>query len=405
LQKPSNAGWWWNLTDLWDKCDLLCKILVNFLLGLSIALAVNIIPRLSAGGPNFHIAIIIVPTLLAWLFGKELFEQTSCIREFLERLLEALLIKFRIPIHFLDELCLLTAFSIFFLPLLIIFLCMNSISNFFYDQGVEQSGKDWLNSKSLVSAESNFKLATAFNPDNSKAYFRLGWLYELRQDLNEARNHYKIAMQNGSLIARVRLAGLLLRENQEKLEEQVPEENQLTSSEQRIQNDVLKVQKLKDKSTQQEKDKEKDKNGTPNLANTAAIILEQGRVQAEGNEFPSEDRLSWYIAIAWSRLQQKRYGDASDNLNMARPLFNDVKKQKESENKKPSTSFYCIEAELLEQKSKKEKALPIIKNKNKLKSGNANVLKAWGKCENWASPGDPDEDIWLAKAQNRTESK
>jgi tetratricopeptide (TPR) repeat protein len=347
-------------------CDPLWKVIsVGFIIG-SLSLAGNIAPRLLAGGPSAEgVFAIIAPSVISLFLGKETLEQLQQGQGAIERFLE----KLWIPQILRQEFAAILSAALFF-GLLNLQNQFPTFAQCYYRQGLQRvpelpqqaplgadSSPDslslgplaahpdevkpclmqsllpnwvlgafpsWLiqptptppnarpgepiaSSKLMVSAEGEFKRAIAFNPDYGEAHFGLGWLSEQRQDMAIARSEYKLAMQNGSRIARIRLAGLYLRD------------------------------------------------GNKESANAAAAILWQGRneILDERNTNQAEKK-SWYTAIGWVRLQQERYVEAIESLNQAA----EIHQQMANEGDRQSAAFYCLTAEVLDRQKKPKEAQP-----------------------------------------------
>lgn len=340
--------WWWYSVHPCDRFDWLWKFLTVGCVVVFLSILLDFIPRFWAGGPSVWGAIAVVgPALLTWFFGKDLSEGVSWIRQNLDAALEKT--KIPIPKFWRREVALLLALILTGLAWCNSQNFKSWIANQYYNSAVQHlklqensySGSQRLSdSKFLADAEANLKRAIAFNPDHAEAHFELGWLFEQRQDVEEARKEYKLAMQSNSLIARIRLARLYLLDEKE------------------------------------------------NSTNAAAVILLQnGRSIVE--QFPYlEDQKSWYTAMGWARLQQKRYEEAEEELDNANQvhekLKNTIPNYIDDPKNKPPTTFYCVRAAVLEKLNKQEAA-----------------REKWKECADSSNPRDLDEDWWLTKAKQR----
>lgn len=332
--------WWWYCVHPLDRFDWLWKLVTVACIVVFLSLFLDATPRFWAGGPSVWGAIAIVgPALLTWSLGKDLSEGLSRVRGKLDGALEKT--KLPIPKPYRREIALLVALVLTGAAYCKSQDLKNWIAEHYYHQAEQQldHGKD-SESKTLATAEANLKRAIAFNPDHPDAHFQLGWLYERRQELDTARTEYKLATQNGSLLARVRLARLYLLDEKE------------------------------------------------NSANAAVIILlQEGRSAVE--QFPDKEiQKSWYTALGWARLQQKRYEDAKEELNRANQLHKELKRTipgyLDNPQQKPPTTFYCVMAEVLEKLNNRQQA-----------------KEQWEQCGDWSNPRDLDEDWWLTKVKQR----
>ncbi|HBY78265.1 MAG TPA: hypothetical protein DEG47_14970, partial [Cyanobacteria bacterium UBA11148] len=213
ILKPKTQGWWWFLVHPWDRHDCWWGIGAAVFIVVSLSLAANIVPRFWAGGPSTVGSVTAIGTsLLSLLLGKESLDQALQGREALERSFDDSQIHRSLR---QEVICIMTGGLFVFM--IGFSSSLSQISKFYNWWGEAQMYEDggW-NSDKLASAESKFQIAIALNPDNAKAHCNLGWLYERRQNLDEARAEYKIAMQGGSVLARVRLARLYILDDQEK---------------------------------------------------------------------------------------------------------------------------------------------------------------------------------------------
>lgn len=294
---PSAEAWWWFLTHKWDRLDWLWSSSTLVCMTLSFSLLADIAPRFWAGGPTTLGAFAIIgSSVLNLIVGGGVLTQTG--REAKEHLLE----KLKIPKHWWKEFSL----GVTFLLLIVlgsVYLHLPKIAGVYYERGKKQADVDkgW-NSKELASAESNFKRAIAINPGYSQAHYNLGRLYERRQDLNEARTHYKIAMQGGSVRARVKLARLYLLDEKE-----------------------------------------------PSSANTAVALLIEGSVDVDSAT--EQDQYSWHKTLSWARIKQGRYDEAFEELETAKQLREQVK-WKDRVPREPE----CLMASILEGQGKQKEA-------------------------------------------------
>ncbi|MCA1995313.1 MAG: tetratricopeptide repeat protein [Coleofasciculus sp. S288] len=268
----SAEAWWWFLTHKWDRLDWLWSSSTLICMTLSFSLLADIAPRFWAGGPTTLGAFAIIgSSVLNLIVGGGVLTQTG--REAKEHLLE----KLKIPKHWWKEFSLGVTFLLF-IGLASVHLHLPEIAVLYNERGKKQAevDKGW-NSKKLASAESNFKRAIAINPDYAEAHYNLGWLYERRQDLSDARTHYKIAMQGGLVSARVRLARLYLLDEKE-----------------------------------------------PTSVNTAVALLIEGWGSGDVNNATAQEQYLWHKTLSWARIKQERYDEAFEQLEIAKELRDEV---------------------------------------------------------------------------------
>ncbi|MEQ9485520.1 tetratricopeptide repeat protein [Coleofasciculus sp. F4-SAH-05] len=379
ILKPKTQGWWWFLVHPWDRRDWLWGLLTAVFIVISLSLAANIVPRFWAGGPSTVGSVTAIGTsLLSLLLGKESLDQAIRGRETLERRFE----DSQIPRHLQQEvICMFTGGIFVFM--IGFSLSLPQIAKFYNWHGERQMQEEggW-NSDKLASAESSFQRAIALNPDNAEAHFNLGWLYERRQNLDEARTEYKIAMQGGSVIARVRLARLYILDDQEKYG---------------MSNAVISL--LKEDSTLKLAATPSLRLAQfPHLTNhvksgtmTAFHILWEGKEEAQ--QADKEEEKSWYTALGWTRLQQGRFDEALNELNEAVRLQEEQKQEKENQvnDRNPlapayvsNAHSYCLRAQALEGQRKLQKA-----------------KDDWDKCFRLKNSLAPEVDIWSVLAKQR----
>ena len=363
----------------WNEWDGICKILTNAFVVATLVCTVNLLPRLLAGGPRLQDGLLaVVPAGLSLLFSKESLEKVSPVREDLRALLELL----KIPKICHDEALLCSSF-LFFLFMLFWNLRACDIANDRYNDAKKQIEKNLSSATKLAEAESNLKVAIALNPGHAEAHAELGWLYELRQDLSPAMSEYKLAMQSGSDIARIRLARLYLLDALGKDGQDVKKDDQSPA-----------------KASSEKAEKQSTQNGLDaevmlKRPDIAASILMQDYKRLQDLPDDTLDRQllkrSFYVALSWARMEQGRYTEATQVMYWAFEQHNKIKvessknhKEPEADDNIPSTIIYCINAELLDRQ-----------NKHSIAEGE------WIKCRNSIGSIDIDEDQWLGRAYKR----
>ena len=300
FRKPKTAHWWWNPTPPRDRLDWLWQLSIYTCIIGAVSLGADIASRFFAGGDFLGIVAVVGPALLAILLGKEGFSQIASS-------LETALKKLDIPKRYWRELILVFGGFLIFIMFSASYE-KSSASICYYNAARELAfSKDeikildtdvdkkegscnqpflpiqslpslyWIfgtpppPSQGIIRAESYLKTASALDPDNSRVGFALGFIYELQQDIDNARKQYKAAMRNGSKLGRIRLAKLYLRDNKEE------------------------------------------------SATVAANILWQNPPETEPD---LANRIAWRVVMASARLQQKRYSEAKTQVDK---ISNDIK--------------------------------------------------------------------------------
>ena len=219
----------------------------------------------------------------------------------------------------------------------------------------------------LITSESDLKRAIAFDPNYANAYLRLGWLYELRQDVEKAKDMYKFALQSppkrakefqdGWFIARDRLAQLFL------LEADTGGSGSLKPSQSESVALGFTDQSKKFISKEKDNEKKEDKSKQTKLANAASNILvgtlpvlQLWEKELESKSSPKnlsdskklETRSIWvelYTTLGWASILQGPglYSEAEKYLNNAL-IDIDIT---------PNPVVYCLNARLNEGEAEK----------------------------------------------------
>jgi len=183
---PPNA-WWWFLeapTHRLDYLDWLWNGLTVGSLTGSLSLVVDISSRFVSGGLNVFgsFAIISQSVLMLLTTGGVL---TTTGRKGIEEILSKLGIK-----KYLWQEVKLGLSIVLLLSLMGFRAFLPQISACFNQWGLNNyiAGK-W------STAQSDYKLALALNPDNAEAHYNLGRLYEDLDKLNQAKTQYRLAAQ------------------------------------------------------------------------------------------------------------------------------------------------------------------------------------------------------------------
>jgi hypothetical protein len=345
LIKPPIERWWWYPPHYLDKFDPLLSFFSMICLIGTLALAIDLVPRFFAGGPNVWggIAAVAAP-LASFFFGKEALEKAPSSKIFLENITSRL----NITAHWRQEV--VFALSLIFLGamgkvyysrseiaksyycLALVQVKDEVISDFDYRKMHENCKEhSWQNVlPKLTTAESKLKVATEMDSTNADVHFLLGRIYELRQDLDLARAEYKTAMVNTHKLARIRIAQLYLFEEEEK------------------------------------------------SANIAVSLLVYGK--DDENNSDQEYRQSVHTSLAWGRLLQRRYENALTEIDSAKSIYEENRPKYDKNNDRQPALFYCINAAVLEEQKNYSKADTL-----------------WNQCFKATASREPEGDFWETK--------
>jgi tetratricopeptide (TPR) repeat protein len=458
--KKQSAGWWWACQPpihILDRFDWLWKFLTVCFIIASLSFAVDLATRFWKGGADIWGALAVIgPSLLTFLLGKESLDQAIQSRKSIDDTLRNM--KFPQPLR-QEAICLLAfcvlSFTILahgkrvemarcfyengesFLPeaqKLTLEEVDRGFCPFFLgqfdlvgrnivcgisktlnidlpkalkiDSPIKDTSKSSEDLVSNTTAEIEFQRATSLDPDHANAHFQLGYRHEIKRDIEKARDEYKTAIQNGSLIASVRLANLYILEQKTEsinsaililsnkwedvnkfvtefdlisifIDEQERQRNPSPVKEGKIveppftkedEKKVLAIVKreYKDKKDVDEKD-----------VKSYYISIVRGKKIGQVT--------SYYTALGWARFKQKRYSDAEKYLDIAEKLLDTMLDNRQGEEiDSVGISAYCIKASFLDIQKKRDEA-----------------SERWEKCRQYASWLDPDEDVWLDQARKR----
>lgn len=114
-----------------------------------------------------------------------------------------------------------------------------------------------------------------------------------------------------------------------------------------------------------------------NADDAAAVLSKVGRQNAKPCTNVDSDSLEYALSknLGWARFKQERYVEARNALEAAIELRSD------------QSAPYCLLAQVIEDESEDE--------------SNAEALKAWSKCLDFALDPLPEEDEWLYEAEQR----
>lgn len=208
---PSTEAWWWCLETevpphLWDRWDWAWRAATVAGWTANLGLLMDIVPRFLGAGTGVWGAVAVAfPSLVTLLQARS--ELTIAGQEGFDRLLRRL----RIPKHFHEE----ARFgSTALLLLFLIALRVNfpAFSDWYNKRGLEQYQEG-----QLAGAESSYQQALAINPDNAKAHYNLGVLYEDLQEYDKAETQYQFAVKGQFVKAQNNLARLYILEDKPSL--------------------------------------------------------------------------------------------------------------------------------------------------------------------------------------------
>lgn len=185
---PPEAAWWWFLDALsppFSSFDWLWNALTVTSLTASLSLVVDISSRFLTSAPGFLGSLgVISPSVLTLLTVGGVLTEAGRIG--IEKALSRLGIK-----QYLWQEVKFGLSLLLFLSLVGFRVSLPRISTYFNQQGVKnyETG-EW------SSALSDYERSLSLYPDNEKAHYNLGRLYEDLQDLDKARTQYRLAAQN-----------------------------------------------------------------------------------------------------------------------------------------------------------------------------------------------------------------
>jgi tetratricopeptide (TPR) repeat protein len=315
--KPSPEAWWWKLESIisphpGDDWDWLWKVLTVAAWAGNVSLLVNIATRFLGGGVGLAgVVAVILPSILTLLQASNEFTQAG--REGFENFLE----KLNIPKQYHEK----TKFgsTVIMLGLLVIFWCsLPLISDFYKRKGFRN-----YHDSNLGEAEQDYLKAISLNADNVEAHYNLASLYEKWQYWEKAKKEYQIAVAGNLPDAYNNLGRLYIQEKK------YPQ---------------------------------------------AASLLANGLQLAQKQNAASEIMYSLLKNLGWVRLEQGRYEEAQQTLQVAIGIAQNPQTVKYIENQ---ASAHCLLAQVLD------------------KQKQTSALEQWQKCCQLGSRLNPDEDIWL----------
>jgi tetratricopeptide (TPR) repeat protein len=261
---PASDAWWWffkrsSIKYWWDRYDRLWNALALLFLVIALCILIDISNRLLTGEPDTLGAIVVtLQTALTPLIIGGLLTRGG------QNILDNLLTRIGIPIHFRQEGSLLLATS-FLILLTCFYLAMPWVSNIYNNLGFRA-----YTDNRLATAQTHYRRAIKFNPDHFQAHYNLGSLFEELNDLDRAREEYLLAAQGGLPEGLNNLGRLYL------LEGQYPE---------------------------------------------AAILLNNALNQISSTNSKNDLKYSVLKNLGWARLEQDRLPDAETSLQEAIELI------------------------------------------------------------------------------------
>ncbi|MEM1369282.1 MAG: tetratricopeptide repeat protein [Cyanobacteria bacterium P01_H01_bin.15] len=286
----SEQAWWWHLETTWvhswNRWDWLWKFgRVGFTAG-NLALLADFITRFFASGAGLLGAVaVVVPGTLTLL------QADSEVNRRGEARTNQLLKSLKIPTYCWEEVKFGGTFLLFCGVLGLWHFGPTALSRFYRVLGWNQ----FLNEEFAI-AEKNLTRAIAFNPENIRAHYNLGVVYEELGNVEGAQAQYQVAGISGWNSANINLSRLLIQEGQ-------PDE--------------------------------------------AAQLLVQNAAQIEADPTLSiSDQYDFWTYLGWARLKQDRFTEAEEAFAQAL----DLTEVPEAESEIPNlATVHCLLAQTLEQ--------------------------------------------------------
>ena len=331
--KPPDTAWWWYLDKdakhpHWDQLDWLWRGLTVVGWTVNLALLIDTIPRFFIGGTGFGGAVAIAfPSLLTLLQANS--ELTKTGKEGFNKLLQ----RWKIPQYFHAEAQL---GSTVFLTIVLIGLRLALPT---FSDMARQDGFENEENKQIAQAKAYYEQALALDPDNTKARYNLGSVYEDLQQLDKAKTQYVLSIESGYPKAYNNLARLYILENK------------------------------------------------PNLA---VPLLIQGLDELKKLETLPESELASNVNLkynilknlGWAFLQADGEKEAEESLQIAIQLSRSAEGIEQIHNR---ASAHCLLAQVYE------------------KNNSSGALEQWKQCYKLGSNSNPDEVKWIILARQKIE--
>jgi tetratricopeptide (TPR) repeat protein len=201
---PPKEAWWWfpeSSSHPLDRFDWLWNVLTLASLTASFSLVGDIVPRFWSGSPGLLGSLgVVFPSVLTLLTAGGVLTQTG------RKLIEPVLLKFGIKKYYWEEIKL----GLSFILLVSLIGFKSSLPQL--AEGFNKWGDGKFNTGDWSSAMSDYQRAISLDPDNAKAHYNLGSLYEVLQDLDKAKTEYKLATQGDLADAYIDLSRLYIKE-------------------------------------------------------------------------------------------------------------------------------------------------------------------------------------------------
>ena len=325
------SSWWWRLDQVQpphplDRWDWLANSMTLGAWTVSLALLFNLAGRFFSGGPDvIGASAVIFSSLLALLKAKSDFTETG------PKGGDILLRVLKIPTTLHAE-AKLASTLVFLVGLLLFWQSLPRMSALYNRRGIQQ-----YNAGQLTIAEARFLRAIALAPDNLKARFNLGLVYEDWLKVDEAKQAYQAAAAGNVPSAFNNLARLYILE--------------------------------------------------ANYKDAVSLLVQGLEETKEQSVFP-EDRYNFYKNLGWARWGQGRFDEAEVALTTAiaiaeQPVeLSSQETQQVADYLRNRASAHCLLAQVLEQQP-------------------SEALEHWQACYQQGNPLVPEEDDWLHLARQR----
>ncbi len=367
---PPEKEWWWLLDPItpkpWrDRYDWLWRFFSLVFLTASLSLLIDISTRFLSGGPDTAgVFAIIIPSVLTLLAGGGALTKTG--QEGIEHILTSLQLKKDLW----DEIVGLASFLLCLV--LIAFYCLMP---WFAEQYINLGDLAYCEQNSakvtlvqsnncvpqLARAENQYNRAIKLDPDNAKAHYKLGKIYQELQDFDNAVVQYKMAAKSNITEAYDALTSLYLARQD------------YGNADRWLRKAVSPMNYYKKKYTISNEQYQM-------LQSLSRAYLEQKKYSEaitwltlglKATENDPEKQYNMLNLLGWVRLKQNR-PEAIEFLERATKLDQE------------KAAAHCLLAQALEQQQDTKRA--------KLE---------WEQCVEHASQDNPDEDRWSGLARQR----
>lgn len=184
---PTNEQWWWYLKPWWVSFDCFFAGGTLVFLTASLSLAADGISRLLSGGFDaVGAAAIAIPSILALMTSGSLTSWGKKVRRYVFRRLQ-------LSEHSWEFWSCAIAF-ILLISLVITHQNYSILAQWFNERGEQH----YLENR-IDLAFTDYQRAIAFDPNDAKAHYELGRIYEDWQQYKQAKDAYQIAIKSGDL--------------------------------------------------------------------------------------------------------------------------------------------------------------------------------------------------------------